>query len=353
MRSSALLRTGLSSMFVLFMLSSAHLLMVVINTAEAWLDPPDLTTGVSARLFSDRPLVAELESVLKKARTPQQQHLLRAALTEAQAGRPVPLRTMPVTPFLVRMTLVMTGLGFLLLWVTSRLASDAAQTIVGIFAGNLLWTGSVEYGLTLAARSLGLAKTVGVINGQLVAVYGEYELLKYTWGGMALVVAYLFFLESSRCPLFLWWRERVPMMRGPLVTGRICNYGPRSAFQFATTVWAFYLLLLWGYDERVFGVHGIFTTSVMFGTLASALFLIWRLHQQTGWGPSIRYAMGAMIVAWTPIEIAGKWGLFREPWLLLQPTTLVIFFGGLGVGTAWLWRAQRRKTQLDSAGVNL
>jgi hypothetical protein len=39
-------------------------------------------------------------------------------------------------------------------------------------------------------------------------------LLKCTWGALALIMAYLLVLESSRCTIFLWWRERVPTMRG-------------------------------------------------------------------------------------------------------------------------------------------
>ena len=339
---SALVRTALASIFVLLMLASAHLLMVVINAAESAVAAPQPQAGLSARMLTDRPLVEEIEAALKKAKTADKQQVLRTALTAARAGQPVVLRTLPVTPFLVHVTLALTALGGLLLWLTSRLRGDAAQSIVGIFAGNILWTGGMEYGLTIAARSLGVAKTVGVIDGQLVAIYGEYVLLKLSWGALLLVLGYLFFLESSRCPLFLFWRERVPTMRGPLVSGRIYNYGPRSAFQYATTVWGFYLLLLWAYDEQVFGVHSFFTTAVLFTSIAGSLFCMWRLHQQTGWGPAVRYAVGAMIVVWTPIEIAGKWGLFREPWLLLRPTTLILFFGGLGLGTFWLWRAQQR-----------
>lgn len=339
---SALVRTALAGTFVLLMLAAAHLLMVVINAAETAVAAPQPQAGLSARMLTDRPLAEELEAALKKAKTADKQQVLRAALEATRAGQQVALRTLPVTPFLVQVTLGLTALGGLLLWLTSRLRGDAAQSIVGIFAGNILWTGGMEYGLTIAARSLGVAKTVGVINGQLVAIYGEYVLLKHSWGALLLVLGYLWFLESSRCPLFLFWRERVPTMRGPLVSGRIYNYGPRSAFQYATTVWGFYLLLLWAYDEQVFGVYSFFTTALMFVSLAGSLFCLWRLHQQTGWGPAVRYAVGAMIVVWTPIEIAGKWGLFREPWLLLRPTTLILFFGGLGLGTFWLWRAQRR-----------
>jgi hypothetical protein len=58
-----------------------------------------------------------------------------------------------------------------------------------------------------------------------------------------------------------------------------------------------------------------------------------------------------MIVVWTPIEIAGKWGLFREPWLLIKPEALLVFFGGLAIGTWGLWRVQRRPpTPINAQG---
>jgi len=353
MKSSALFRTALTSAFVLFMLASAHLFMVVINAAEHALEPPRPAAGLTARMFSDRPMAEEIVAALRKTKVPEKRAVLEAALADAQAGKPVELHTLPVTRFLVGSTLGLTALGLLLLWVTSRLKGDTAQSIVGIFGGNLLWTGGVEYGLTIAARSLGIGKTVGVIDGQLVAIYGEYVLLKYTFGVLALVMVYLLFLESSRCPVFLWWRKNVPTMRGPVASGRIDNFGPRSGFQYATTVWGFYLLLLWAYDERVFGVYSLVTKGIMLLSIAGSLFCVWRLHQQTGWGAAVRYAVGAMIVVWTPIEIAGKWGLFREPWLLIRPEALVVFFGGLALGTWGLWRAQRRRlANLEDELVN-
>jgi hypothetical protein len=335
-------RTVLSSVFVLFMLASGHLLMVVINALELRVAGPVLEQGLEARLFTDLPLAEELESAITRARHPEQRRVLEATLAQLEAGGAVTVRTLPVTRFLVLTTLGLIAVGLLLTWLTSRLRSDAAQTIVGVFAGNLLWTGGVEYGLTIAARALGVAKTVGVVDGQVMAIFGEYTLLKHSWGALALVMAYLLFLESSRCPLFLFFRERAPLMRAGLVNGRIDNYGPRTAFQYATTVWGFYLLLLWAYDEHLFGVRGAFTTAVLALSIAGAVYTLWRLHQHTGWGAAIRYAIGAMVVAWTPLEVLGKWGAFREPWLLLEPATVALFFGGLGLGTWALWRAQRR-----------
>jgi hypothetical protein len=154
--------------------------------------------------------------------------------------------------------------------------------------------------------------------------------------------------ESSRCPISIWWRRFFVRAQVTAGTGRIDNYGSRSAVQYATTVWGFYLLLLWAYDETVFGVHGMFTNLVMFGALSGSLYVLWRLHQYRGWGPAIRYAIGAMIVAWTPLEIAGKWNLFTQPWLLLESTSFLVFFGGLTVGTLLLIRAARRRPVLAS-----
>lgn len=351
LQQSALLRTILTSVFVLFMLAAAHLFMVVINAAERTHEYPDPTMGQSARLFSDRPMTEEIEAALRGAKTVEDQAVLEDALRRAEAGETIALRTLPVTRFLWLTALGLCVAGLFLIWTTSRIKSNAAQSIVGIFGGNLLWTGGIEYGLTLASRSMGIGKTIGVFDGQLYARYGEYVLLKHTWGPLALITAYLMFLESSRCPVFLFMRKNVPTMRGPIVSGRIGNYGPRSAFQYSTTVWAFYLLLLWAYDESVFGVYSLTTKGILFASVAGSIYCVWRLHQQRGWGPAVRYAVAAMCVVWTPIEIFAKWGVLREPWLLLEPTTAIIFFGGLALGTWALVRAQR-KTKLERDPVD-
>lgn len=341
------LRTLSSSFFVLMMLASGHLLMVAINAAELKLHPRALQGGGEARFFTDSGLAAELSLASTRARRPEHQRALAGWAQQVRDGGQLSAKVLPVTPFLVFAAIGLTVLGLLLAWLTARLKREAAQTIVGVFAGNLLWTGGVEYGLTIAARSLGIAKSVAVIDGQPVAIYGEYVLLKHSWGALALVMVYLLFLESSRCPAFLWFRQRAPLMRASLVTGRIDNFGPRTAFQYATTVWGFYLLLLWAYDETVLGVHSLATRAILVLCLGGTLYTLRRLHQLVGWGPAIRYAIGAMVVAWTPVEILGKWGAFREPWLLLEPATVAIFFGGLGLGTVWLWRAQQASRRAE------
>ena len=97
---SALLRTILTSVFVLFMLAAAHLFMVVINAAERTYEYPDPAMGQSARLFSDRPMTEEIEAALATAKTVEDQAVLEDALQRAEAGETIALRTLPVTQFL-------------------------------------------------------------------------------------------------------------------------------------------------------------------------------------------------------------------------------------------------------------
>lgn len=133
-------------------------------------------------------------------------------------------------------------------------------------------------------------------------------------------------------------------MRGAVATGRIDNFAPRTAFQYVTIVWALYVVLLWAYDPTVFGVDGVFTHALFFGSLATAGYLLLRLYRQQSMGAAVRYAIGTAIVSWTPIEIAAKWGLFNEPWLILNPLTAAAFFGGAALGTWLVIREIRRST---------
>ncbi|MCU0701802.1 MAG: hypothetical protein MUC96_35300, partial [Myxococcaceae bacterium] len=119
----ALLRTIVTSAFVLFMLASAHLLMVIINAAEHRFSPPNPEAGLTARLLTDRPVAEELSKALKKARSVEAQQALMTALATVESGRPLEVRTLPVTPFLGWVAVGLTLLGFVLVWATARIKS--------------------------------------------------------------------------------------------------------------------------------------------------------------------------------------------------------------------------------------
>jgi len=80
----------------------------------------------------------------------------------------------------------------------------------------------------VAGRILGIAKKLSVFNGRLIGEYGEYILMKYSWGFLLIIIAYMLFLECSRCNFFLYFRRNFNIMRGSVANGKIDNYAPHN-----------------------------------------------------------------------------------------------------------------------------
>lgn len=336
---SALSRAALAFAFIFATLAAGHLLMVVINTLDHSISTDVYAaSGPEGRWFGDWPISSEIQALAGESQGTHRDAVQNLAAT----GDEPEFSMLPVSPFLVFQLFVLVAIGGGLLLVSRWVRGDAVQSLLGVFAGLFIWTGAVEYGLVIAARLLGVAKSIKLHGGELIGVHGEYVLLKHTWGLLVVVLTYVLFLESNRCPFFLWFRRRLSLMRGSIATGRIDNYGPRTAFQYITIMWTFYVLLLWAYDESVFGVNSWFTHTVFFGSFAATGYMFLRLVSQASFGGALRYAIGTAIIFWNTIEIAAKWGLFREPWLVLNPATAIVFFGGAILGTWLVVREIRR-----------
>ncbi len=332
----AMTRTALAFGFVFATLAVGHLLMVLINAVDQRVSPETYRTlGAESRWFGDQTVLAELEIMATRQMSPTDNAVIAKAIETVQGGGQLTVHLLNVSPFIVATTFAMIAVGLGLLVWSRHVRSDALQSVIGIFAGLLIWTGGVEYGLMIASRLLGIAKSFQIVGDRLVGAYGEYVLLKHTWGLIACVAAYLLFLETNRCPFFLWFRRRLKLMRGAIATGRIDNFAPRTSFQYVTVMWTFYVLLLWAYDETVFGVDSWLTRTIFFGSFASGGYLLLRLYRQRTMGGAVRHAIATAIICWNSVEIAAKWNLFREPWLVLRPTTAVVFFGAAALG-AWL-----------------
>jgi len=309
-RTSALVRSVLAFGFVFTTLAGGHLLMVAINALDAAVNHSLYETdGVEARWLGDGTLLAELQELRHEVSGDAGHDVIDGAIQTLHGGHELNFHMLAVSPHLVGMAFGLMLAGLVLIVLSRRAANDAVQSVIGVFAGLLIWTGGAEYGLLIASRVLGVCKGLDLHGERIVGVFGEYVLLKHTWGLILLVAIYLLFLESNRCPFFLWFRKRLKLMRGALITGRIDNFAPRTSFQYITVMWIFYVLLLWAYDDTVFGAHSWLTYAIFFGSFASAGYLLLRLFRQRTMGAAVRYAIATSIVCWNPIEIAAKWGV--------------------------------------------
>ncbi|MDP6419180.1 MAG: hypothetical protein QF492_03045 [Candidatus Krumholzibacteria bacterium] len=222
----------------------------------------------------------------------------------------------------------------LLIW-TRYLKSSTTQSLLGALAGIFLWTGAVEYGLKFGAEALGIP----VENGTL----GEYRIMKHTWSFIVLVSIYLLFQESVRCNFFVWLRQKLGLMRGKAVEGKVSNYGPRTAFEMITLLWFFYVLLLIAYDETLFGVKSLFTYSIFLGSFAATGYLLVKLVRIRDMGYAIRYAIPTVIILWNNVEILAKWNVFTEPWITMDPAIMSIIGVAFVLASFTVYNALRAK----------
>ncbi len=345
-----LIRTVFIVFFMLFFIAAGHLAMVLVNAIDARVSKEfyQKHQGPVGRWFGDRSILNVLKH-LRDTKSKEERKIWQAAIEKAKKNQ-FTFRMLPNSKFLVFISLFFSLLALLLLVYSKRLTSDTAQTLVGLFAGQFIWIGGVEYGLMMASRSLGVAKNFMVFNGQVVGIAGEYVLMKYTWGLVLVVMVYLLFMESSRCPFFLWFRRKFSLMKGAIATGRIDNYAPRIAFQYSSILWTFYVYLLLAYDESIFGVYSWFTYVSFFIFLAFSGYLLLKLYRKPSIGSALRYSIGTVIIVWNLIEITAKWRLFQEPWLILHPWTLTFFLGGVALGTWLVIMELRRKPEEEEEG---
>ncbi|MDP7005525.1 MAG: hypothetical protein QF718_04880 [Phycisphaerales bacterium] len=222
------------------------------------------------------------------------------------------------------------SLGLVLLVVTRFTSSSSWQSLLGALAGVLLWTGGVEYGFLYAANDLSIEKVDGTA--------GEYRLLMHTWSLLLLLMLYLVVHEGVRCNLFIWLRKKLHLNRKPIVSGKAGNYGPRTAFEMASILWFFYVVLLLLYDEKLVGKYHALTYATLILSLAGGCYLFYKLLRIKDIGHAIRYAIPTVIVLWNVVEILGKWDFYQEPWLTLDIPIVLSVTGAFIAGMYFVLR---------------
>jgi hypothetical protein len=342
-----ILQSVLAILFVVMTIGSGYLFMAQADRLDRRLSAEEYRTpGQIARWHGSRPIREELDWMITKSKAAgdaEAERLYGVALKSFVDGKGFSFTTPPVSPFLIWCTLS-TALAALVILILSRFVRhDALQTLLGIASGFMAWI-TVEHGLVMASRSLGIARRLEIINGTIAGVRGEFVLLEYSWVFLLLVLLYLLFQESVRCPLFLFLRRRFSLMRGPAAAGRIDNYAPRVAFFYASSIWTFYVILLLAFDESVFGIHSWFTYAFFAVCLVSAVSLLVRIVRLGSPGAVLRYAIGVTLVLWSVLEIFIKWRMVSGLWVNWGPPAILLFSVALFLSAFMIVRQIRKRS---------
>ncbi|HMQ75451.1 MAG TPA: hypothetical protein PKE21_03740 [Flavobacteriales bacterium] len=206
-------------------------------------------------------------------------------------------------------------LGALLLLLGVRLNRNAlSATLLGLVAGILVWTGWVEFSFVWIAEKHGVAP---LMDGDEVATRPEYLVMVSSLGLLGCMLLFFLF-TSTRCTLFLWFQRQLRVNRQ---AGARSGPGPGRPVALVTfietvmIIWTFYLLLLLAYDPDLAGDRHPLTWLVAFGSLAWSAWLIARLLRIHAFDHAVRYAVPTVVIFWNFVEVAGRWGLFKEIWV--------------------------------------
>jgi hypothetical protein len=202
--------------------------------------------------------------------------------------------------------------GGVLLWVGMRNKSEVASTLYGFFAGTLLWTGWIEFSFVFYARHLDVAP---LIEAGEVVTKPEYLLMPSSLGVMLATLLYFTFNRETKCNLFHWMQRKLQLGTGEPTRRYDRSFAAITALETIYVIWFFYVLLLLIYDKAFLGDRHWFTYAYLFFNTVWALYLFRRLLTFSRGASALRYAIPTAIIAWTSVEILGRWDFFKEIWV--------------------------------------
>jgi len=236
-------------------------------------------------------------------------------------------------------------IGFLIIYMTRWCKQDGWQSFWGVLGGLGLWF-AWEYSLMYGGHRMGVTYT---FNGS----YPEYRIMKWSFMAFLMVFTYLLYQESVRCNFIYFLRRKLRLMRGVVATGKIDNYGPRTAFEYIMVTWGGYVLLMIAYDDQIFGPQSWFTYLLFFVCFSVFFYLCYKLLSYDKFGANLRYAIPTVIVLWNDVEILAKWGMLKEPWVHINWKIMSVILAGFAISTYLIIKDLRRRkeTMIESKDV--
>jgi hypothetical protein len=243
----------------------------------------------------------------------------------------------PGPGYVYESALAMGVVGGLLLWWGMRHKNEVAATWYGFWAGTFLWTGWVEFSFVWSAQVLGVPDLMDPLVPGAIATKGEYLVMMSSVGVLGATLVYFLFNKETKCNFFIWFQRNLGMKTGKPNTAHERSFAGITALETIYVIWFFYLVLLFLYDDSFFGDRHPVTYAAFFLNTFWAVYLFRRLMKFWRVTTAIRYAIPTGIIAWTSVELGGRWRWFTEFWEYPELYTLELIILTVGIVlAAWL-----------------
>jgi hypothetical protein len=215
-----------------------------------------------------------------------------------------------VSQFTIGLVMGLGGVG--LIYAGTQRDNELVQTWMGYFAGNLIFTGWIEFGNDWWAMHLGVPPLLRPDGStELLAGMRIFQVGSYFFACVAIV---LLFNKESYCRAAVWIRKVLHMNVGRPNPEFKRNFALITAWEIIAVTWCLYVPMLAMYDRTIWGPEHPVTYAGFFGSIVWGAYIAWRLTKFKRFAPALRYAIPVSIVLWVPVEIAAEWRLFEEAW---------------------------------------
>jgi hypothetical protein len=242
--------------------------------------------------------------------------------------------------------------GVALLWIGVRSHKEALGSWLGFFAGQILWTAWVEFGLMFFGRDL-LGVPPQVADGQVVQ-YPEYLVMASSITVLMVTLLHFFFNRDTRCNAFVWLHEKLGMVEalGAKSSGRDRNYATITCTETIYVTWFFYVAQLLLYDTEVLpgAPYHPLVYAAFFGCLIWGLYLGSRLIKFQRMSTALRYAIPTATILWCDVEFLSRWNmlteLWLEPWKYTVQMSLILV--GCVIAIYLIWKSPKKLSELEA-----
>jgi len=202
--------------------------------------------------------------------------------------------------------------GAYLLYLGMKNPGEVAATWLGFFAGTFLWTGWVEFSFVFYANHLSV---LPLIEDGAIVTKPEYLVMPSSLGVMMATLAYFLLNKETKCNFFKWFQRHLHMSTGRPSRSYERNFAAITCLETIYVIWFFYIALLLMYDQAILGDRHWFTYALFLGNLTWTIYLLQRLVRFWKVTTAIRYGIPTAIIAWTNVELLGRWNFFTEIWI--------------------------------------
>ena len=195
---------------------------------------------------------------------------------------------------------------------------ELTATCLGALGGGLIWFGWFEATFELLADIMKvppIMDTNPVTGKEYVYYGGGIQLLEMT-GVLILPVLFMLGLnKDTRCRLFKWFHRNLKVKPETPTVGYRRQYSRITALEYIFVTWFIYFVCLLMLDKRLFAVGGPVMSGLFLLYCCWAAYLFYKVTQQSGPAPTIRYSMAAGIVIWLVPETLSAMQVITEIWL--------------------------------------